>query len=112
MRPSHYPRRPKRHLSYCAGLPRIIPSSAVLEEQLHTKLRLRALQCGQNYTLAESASTEDIRREHGGDPCFAEFDEDLAEWLGLHSIGFMLALPPLRPTSGPTEQYISGGPGR
>ena len=32
---------------------------AVLEEQLHTKLRLRALQCGQNYTLAESASTED-----------------------------------------------------
>lgn len=85
---------------------------AVLEEQLHTKLRLRALQCGQNYTLAESASTEDIRREHGGDPCFAEFDEDLAEWLGLHSIGFMLALPPLRPMSGPTQQYISGGTGQ
>ena len=50
----------------------------------------------QNYTLAESASTEDIRRERGGDPCFAEFDEDLAEWLGLPGIGFMLALPPLR----------------
>jgi hypothetical protein len=84
---------------------------AVLEDQFHTKLRLRALQCGQNYTLAESASTEDIRREHGGDPCFAEFDEDLAEWLGLHSIGFMLALPPLRPMSGSTQQSISDSTG-
>ena len=84
---------------------------AVLEEQFHTKMRLRALQCGQNYTLAESASMEDIRREHGGDPCFAESDGVLAEWLGLHSIGFMLALPPLRPMSGPTQRYISDSTG-
>lgn len=85
---------------------------ARLEDQLRTKMRLRALQCSQSYTLAESASDEDIRREHGGDPCIAEFDASLADWLGLHSIGFLLARPPLRPESGRTQPFIrdSAGP--
>jgi hypothetical protein len=72
---------------------------ATIEDELKTKMRLRALQCSQNFAIPPNASKEDIRREHGGDPCFAEQDASIADWLGLHSVGALLARTPLRPIS-------------
>jgi hypothetical protein len=82
---------------------------AAIEQQFHTKMRLRALQCSQDYSIPGNLSNEEIRRAHGGEACYAHADADIAEWLGLHSVGFILSLPSLRPLSTASPAFIVAG---
>jgi hypothetical protein len=68
-----------------------------IEAQLQVKIRLRALQCGQNFVIAPGSSEQQIRRQYGGDPCLAAQDAAIADWLGLRTVGGVLELPALRP---------------
>jgi hypothetical protein len=70
---------------------------AEIEGQLQVKMRLRALECGQDFVIAAGSSDEQIRREYGGSPCLAAQDAAIADWLGLRTVGAVLELPPLRP---------------
>jgi hypothetical protein len=73
------------------------PLRARIEAQLHVKMRLRALECGQDFAISPGSSDEQIRRQYGGNPCLAAQDAVIAEWLGLRTVGALLGLPPLRP---------------
>lgn len=79
---------------------------AAIEAQFHTKMRLRALQCSQDYSIPANLSNEELRRAHGGEACYSHADAEIADWLGLHSVGFILSMSPLRPLSTVTPAFI------
>lgn len=78
---------------------RLVHDSTVragIEAQFALRMRLRALACAQSLEISLGASSEQIHDRYGGDPCFAKQDDDITNWLGLRTVGALLALPALR----------------
>jgi hypothetical protein len=80
---------------------------AGIESQLKLKMQLRALTCVQSLGIAPGLSSQDLHDRYGGSPCFAQQDDDIAGWLGLRTVGYMLTLPPLRPLPAAAPQNIT-----
>lgn len=80
---------------------------AGIEAQLALRMRLRALACSQSIEIPLGLSNEQIHDRYGGDPCFAKQDDDIAAWLGLRTVGSLLALPALRPMPASAPQSIA-----
>lgn len=78
-----------------------------VEDQLATRLKLRALNCANGYTPSWLTREDDIRKALEDDRgCFAESDKEIARWLGLVQVGLMLAEPPLKPVPEAVPDYI------
>ncbi len=78
-----------------------------IEAQLTLRMRLRALACGQSLEIPPGMSSGQIHDRYGGDPCFARQDDDIASWLGLRTVGTLLALPALRPVPTLAAQSVA-----
>ena len=78
-----------------------------IEAQLALRMRLRALACGQSLEIPPGLSSGQIHDRYGGDPCFARQDDDIANWLGLRTVGALLALPALRPVPTLAAQSVA-----
>ncbi|MFZ0498743.1 MAG: hypothetical protein WAU49_00625 [Steroidobacteraceae bacterium] len=80
---------------------------AGIEAQLALRMRLRALTCGQSLEIPLGLSSEQVHNRYGGDPCFAKQDDDIADWLGLRTVGSLLALSALRPMPAFAPQSVA-----
>jgi hypothetical protein len=74
-------------------------------------MKLRALNCVQSLAIAPGLSSQQLHDGYGGNPCFAKQDDDIAKWLGLRTVGYMLTLPALRPVPAMAPQRISDSEG-
>ena len=79
-----------------------------IEEQMNSRLKIRALDCAKGYSPPFYASISDIRKKLDSTSCFAERDTEIRKWLGLMRVGFILAKPPLRlPPSKPPAFLVA-----
>lgn len=69
---------------------------AAIDTQLAVKMNLRALNCIQNLNIAPGLPQQQLHDSYSGDPCFTKQDDDIAAWLGMRTVGYMLTLPALR----------------
>lgn len=77
-----------------------------IEAQLELKMQLRALTCSQNLTIDLSLPVAVIHDRYGGAPCFANQDADIADWLGMRTVGYLVGLPALRVLTSAAPQSI------
>lgn len=80
---------------------------AGIQSQLALKMKLRALNCVQTLGIAPGLSSQQLHDSYGGNPCFAKQDDDIAKWLGMRTVGYLLTLPPLRPVPAAAPQSIT-----
>lgn len=80
---------------------------AGIESQLRLKMQLRALTCIQSLGIGAGLSSQQLHDRYGGDPCFAKQDDDIAGWLGIRTVGYVLTLPALRPLPAAAPQSIT-----
>jgi hypothetical protein len=67
------------------------------EDELSTRMKLRALTCSASYSPSWFASTEEIRESVNDPTCFNRADAAIARWLDFLRIGTVLVQPPLKP---------------
>jgi hypothetical protein len=78
--------------------------------RLEARLKLRALNCAQDYSPSLFATAASIRKDLGRTSCFAEADAELTRWTGLLRAGIALALPPLKPVGkAPPATIVADG---
>lgn len=77
-----------------------------IEDQLNTRLKLRALNCSKGYSPSWYSPSEEIRKNLDGQSCFTEADNEIAKWLGLIRVGLILAKPALKPVPKSTPPFI------
>lgn len=64
-------------------------------DELDARMRQRALQCSRDVPISPLTSKREIVRLLGGSACLADADRAIGDWLGLQSVGLVLAAPPI-----------------
>ena len=85
--------------------------TSVLEADYAAQLKIRALECSRGNQPSMFASKESIQREIGNKECFRVADTKLLQWLGMRRIGWLAAMPPLRPVPAKPANILTA-PGR
>jgi hypothetical protein len=79
-----------------------------IETDYKNRLKARALLCAKGYQPSWSASKDQIQKQFANRSCFVQADADIAKWLRLRQMGFILAKPPLRPLPASPPASIAG----
>jgi hypothetical protein len=71
--------------------------ASAIEADYKAQMKIRALECSRGYEPSMFSGKDAIRTAVGNDECFKAADARLLNWLGMRRIGWLAALPPLRP---------------
>lgn len=76
-----------------------------VQQQLSSRLQYRLIKCSPTYMPRWYESLERVQQRVDNSACFAQQNEQLAQWAGLLEVGLILRQPPLHPISTqPTTQ--------
>ncbi|GAB3509993.1 hypothetical protein GCM10027400_12540 [Pseudoxanthomonas daejeonensis] len=83
--------------------------AARIDSELHSRLKMRALECAHGYSPSWLQSEEEVRAQLTDAACFEKADRALAQWIGLRHAGLLLAAPPLRPVPAQPAPWLVAG---
>jgi hypothetical protein len=78
-----------------------------VQQQLSSRLQYRLVKCSPTYTPRWYESLETVQQRVDNSACFAQQNEQLAQWAGLLEVGLILRQPPLRPASPQPSTQVS-----
>ena len=79
-----------------------------IENEYKTRLKVRALTCSKGYMPTWYKTKNDVSRNIPDRACFVNADAELARWLKLRRLGYITAMPPLRPLPSAAPAFIVG----
>ncbi|RJX30852.1 MAG: hypothetical protein C4516_08900 [Oxalobacter sp.] len=77
-----------------------------IEDELDARMKIRALQCAGGYSPPFYVRIESTKKHLTNLSCFAEADDEMAQWLSIRKVGVLLAKSALKPVPALTPAYI------
>lgn len=77
-----------------------------IEDELDARLKIRALHCAKGYSPAFYVRVEGAKKNLTDHNCFADADNEVAQWLNLRRVGLLLSKSALKPVPALSPSFI------